>query len=333
MIELLTDQTESDAAFHIWVDAMLSRGRKQGYGWALEPSGLIFTNYGSAPPGVIKDQVMLGHDADMGDGTVKIVRPKTATNGKGKQTVIGRDKVGNLILLREGSLERNNVSRLIKQDFATLTGLVPQPVVVRGARSSRHWYVVAHLAHSKKRIVEETNRFTLACIDARQTAGGGRKEPQPEQPAYSFGVDEKYGVVTRTTKGGKKQVKLLQGAVFEALRVRLGAALTKPKGDGYEVDGLLEAANMLIEIKTGSFAKHCYEGVGQLKLYPSLIGLKPGLTPALLLPDSRPLRPGMASALRGADIKVFTYSFGEVGEKPQIKFSKPFLAACKLESG
>jgi hypothetical protein len=44
----------------------------------------------------------------------------------------------------------------------------------------------------------------------------------------------------------------------------------------------------LIEIKTGVYARDVYEAVGQLKLYPSLIGLDAGLDPVCSCPTHKP---------------------------------------------
>jgi hypothetical protein len=328
VIELLTDQTQSDAAFRLWVDAMLAASRYEGTGWLLNRGGMFFTNYGQAPAGEIDDQVMLGHDTETRDGTVKIVRPDVGQGDRGKLTTIGRSDSGALILLRVGWLQPNNVSRLIKADFSELTGLRPVAISVGGKRSKRHWFVVADLSKSRQMIVDQTAAFTLACIRARTAAGGGAV-PVPESNPYSLGLDEKGRVIEVERKGGKAAVRLLQGYVFKELRKRLGEALTKPKANGYAVDGMFEAADLLVEIKTGTFAKHCYEGVGQLMLYPSLIGLRPDLKRALLLPGTPPLRAVMAQALHDAGVEVYTYEVGDVGKKPKIKFVGEFLAACR----
>lgn len=333
MIDLLTSQEECDAGFQKWVDALLSRGQFQGSGWSLDPAGLYFTNYGQSARGTIGDQVMLGHDTNTGDGTVKIVRPTAAKGDRGALTTIGRDARGGMLLLREGRLKPNNVSRDIRGDFAALSGLAPIPVRADGKPSKRQWYVVADLSKGGKAIVDQTNDFTLACVRARSLAGGGRKGVEREPTPYSLGLDEKYRVIIVNRKGGRRQVKALQGAVFEALRKRFGDTLIKPRNNGYEVDGLFSAASLLVEIKTGTFAKHCCEGTGQLKLYPTLVGLDRQLRLALLIPDRPPLRPVMARALHEAGVEVYTYGVGELGKKPKITFSPAFLSACEPIAG
>ena len=104
--------------------------------------------------------------------------------------------------------------------------------------------------------------------------------------------------------------------------------LTIPTANGYAVDGMIASANALVEIKTGTFAHHCYEAAGQLALYPSLIGLDRNLAKVALLPERPPLRPVMAGALSQAGVEVFTYAVRGKGTNPVIEFTKAFLACC-----
>lgn len=330
MIELLESQAECDAAFRRWVDAMMGGCELGPAGWIHEGSGLVFTNYGHGAPGVVEDEVMLGVDVDTGDATVKIVRPAASKGDKGKLTVAGRDGDGRLVLLREGWLRPNNVSREIRSDFAALSGLTSEPVTVKGTPSRREWFRVADLDGPAEAIVGQTIDLALGCVRARARAGGGKEPPASTKP-YSLGLDEKGRVMIVTRRGGTARVRALQGYVYEALRKLLGDALTKPTANGYAVDGMAEAANLLIEIKTGAFAHHCYEGVGQLKLYPSLVGLPAALEPVLLLPDTMALKPVMAGAIREAGVEVYTYSVGGAGAKPRIAFSPAFLARCGVQ--
>ena len=179
--------------------------------------------------------------------------------------MVGRDDAGRLVLLREGRLTKNHISRLIKDnDFTTLTGLIEVPVFFSGTRSERHWFVVADLDDAPHKIVATTVGFALACIRARSRAGGG--EPRKPDTPYSYGMDETGGIIEVTKVGGTTQVLRLQGHVFEQLKKAVGPELTKPKRDGFCVDGMVEAANLLIEIKTGLSAHSMYEAVGQLLL-------------------------------------------------------------------
>ncbi|KQS49506.1 hypothetical protein [Sphingomonas sp. Leaf198] len=331
-IELLTTQVQANAAFRLWVDAMVAHSTLRDEGWWIDGSGLLFTNYGHGAHGVVENQLMLGVDAQTGDCTVKIVCPDVSQGDRGKLTTVGRDDDGRLVLLREGWLKRNNISPAIRADFEALSGLAPVPVRVGGIVSKRRWYVVAELDGATKDIVRQTTAFTLACVRARSAAAGrepatGTAAPVEPKP-YGFGLDEKGRIVIVTRQGGTSKVRALQGYVFEALRKQLGEELTKPTANGYAVDGMVASVNALIEIKTGTFAHHCYEAVGQLALYPSLIGLDRNLAKVALLPDTPPLRPAMAGALSEAGVEVFTYAVRGKGKKPIIEFTKAFLSRC-----
>ncbi len=308
---------------------MLGGGSLRGYGWIIEGKGIVFTNYGHGDPGTITNQVMLGADSSFGSGIVKIVQPDTFKADKGKLTVIGRDE-GRLLLLREGWLRKNALSREIRSEFAFLSELSPVPVTVSGVTSKRQWFVVADLSASPAEIVEQTATFALACANARLRAGGGKTEAAKEEP-YSLGMDEKGRVVLVERHGRNSEVCALQGYVWEALKQQIGEKLTKPTRGGFAVDGMIKAANLLIEIKTGIVAHDLYEAVGQLKLYPFLIGLDPGLEPVMLLPDTDPLKPDMAAALDAATVKIYTYSVGRGSRKPVITFSEKFLKRCKMQ--
>ncbi|HEY8566971.1 MAG TPA: hypothetical protein VIL65_15850 [Beijerinckiaceae bacterium] len=233
-----------------------------------------------------------------------------------------------MVLLREGRLQKNRLSRLIIDDFVSLSGLTPVPVTVSGKLSKRQWFIVADLDASSAEIVAQTSRFVRACAKARTQAGGGDAGVIDEE-AVGYALDEKGHVYEVHMPGGTKQVRALQGYVWEALKARLGKRLTKPAKNGYAVDGFVEEANLLIEIKTGVFAKDVYEAVGQLKLYPFLIGLKPAPRAVLLLPDA-PLRPELSEAVRQAEVDIHTYSVGDVGEKPEVAFSDDFLRRCGI---
>jgi hypothetical protein len=328
MIKLLAGQAESDRAFRRWTDIIVRGSTEKAYGWVIEGRGVVFTNYGHGDPGTIEDQVMLGADLESGNGIVKIVRPETARGGKGKLTVIGRDEKGNLILLRAGQLQKNALSRLIKDDFASLSGLTEIPVSASDTKSPRKWFIVGNLNATPAEIVAQAAQFTLACARARSKASGGEEQSSKKQ-SYGYGMDEKGRIVKVTRTGGSAEICTLQGYVFEELRKKVGKNLSKPKKNGFSVDCMIEAASLLIEIKTTVFAHDIYEAVGQLRLYPSLIGLPSGLKPILLIPDQPALKPNMATALHEDGIEVYTYSIRSGARKPKITFPDVLLELCK----
>ncbi|RJF84720.1 hypothetical protein D3877_09510 [Azospirillum cavernae] len=328
MIELLNDQHQSDHAFRRWVNALLKESTKAESGWVIEGTGVVFSNYGHGEPDTIEDQVMLGVDASLNNGVVKLVKPDTAKQDKGKLTVIGRDDAGRYVLLREGWLKPNSLSEEVREEFQALSGLTPVPVLAGGKVSKRQWYVVAYIDADSATLVKQTVAFAVGCTQARTKAGGGQnKKPSDDEP-YSLGLDEKGLIKKVTTKGVTKEVEALQGYVWEALKKILGPALIKPGKSGYEADAVLLDAKLLIEIKTGVAAHNIYEAVGQLMLYPSLITLPNDLRKIILVPAKPDLRPSMAAALAKAQIEVHRYLVGREGKAPKIAFTEAFIKRC-----
>ncbi len=336
-MEIVSDQRACDAAFRQWADTLIANSRLTDDGWVIEGKGVLFTNYGHGERGKIKDEVMLGYDPDTDRSTVKIVRPKAARHDKGPATVLATGDDGRRYLLREGRLTPNRISgaEFIIDTFAELTGLTEVPIMIDGARSKRQWFVVADLGASPREIVEQAADFSIACLRARVLTGGIREsEPQDQddEERPSYGLDEKGRITTRTRPGGTVEVRELQGYVHKALKKIVGEALRKPKRKGYCVDGMVEGSNLLIEVKTSTSAHSIYEGVGQLNLYPSLIGIKGQPERALLIPDRRPLKPVMVAALDAANISVFTYSIDDRGKKPRITFPDALIERCRLRT-
>lgn len=329
MIKLLTSQAESDRQYTRWASALLSASSEVAGGWVIDGTGISFSNYGNAPPGQIRDSVMLGVDRSLGTGVVKVVRPDVAQKDKGKLTAIAKDQNGRTLLLRQGWLQKNPLSRAIRNDFDALSGLVP---ILRtpGRGTPRDWYVVADLSGTDDTVVGDTVAFANACALARSKAGGAAAETRPED-SYRLGLDEKGAIRKVTITGGDREVVALQGFVWEALQKRLGGRMTKPGRHGYEADAMIEAAGLLIEIKTGVSAHDVYEAVGQLSIYPHLLKLPGELRRVLLVPDNPRLRPQLAGALAAVDIEVHFYSVEASGKKPRIGFSSDFLSCCAQE--
>lgn len=328
MIRLLEDQAESDRLFRRWVDALVDGSTEYEAGWVIEGTGIAFTNDRHGRPGTIENKVLLGIDTSVGKGVVTIVQPEVSKGDKGKLTAIGRNKQGSHLLLRQGWLKANPISREIRKDFAHLTGLTPVAVTTSDKPSSRDWYVVADLSATKGEVLKATTSFAIACSLGRSKAGGGTAKPA-ENDAYRIGLDEKGRTKQVAITGGTKDVEEMQGHVWAELKKLIGSALTKPANHGYAVDAMIESANLLIEIKTGVSAQDVYEAVGQLALYPSLIKLPAGLKPVLLAPDRPLLRPQMAAALEAEGIAVYFYSIGRMGKEPTITFSPEFLKRCQ----
>lgn len=331
-MQIVSNQDECSAAFRLWADTLIKNTTRTEDGWVIQGSGVFFTNYGHGDPGEITNQVMLGYDPDTKSSTVKIVQPNAAKRDKGPVTVLAIDDTGQRYLLREGRLTANRVSNFVIDQFAKLSGLTEVPLMVAGQRSNRHWYVVANLDAQPADIVTQTADFSNACAHARTLAGGGKQaidEEDEGEKRPTYGMDEEGRITTRTHPGGSIKVRELQGYVYKALKKIVGDDLRKPKRNGYCVDGMIEPANLLIEIKTGTSAHCIYEAVGQLQLYPRLIGILDAPEPALLIPDQRPLKPAMVAALADANISVFTYRIDDSGKKPRITFPDALIERCQ----
>jgi hypothetical protein len=329
MIHLLTEQDEANLAFRHWADAMLDGGLPIDRGWRVEGTGVAFSNYGHGAPGTIDNEIMLGTDQGVRDGVVKIVRPKVSQTDKGKLTVIGRSDDGRLLLMREGWLKANRISDVVRPRFKALSGLEPERVSVGGRASERDWYIVADLDADSADIVAQTVSFVHACARARAKTGVKGTPAKQEEASYRLGLDEKGRIKKVKVTGATHEVEDLQGYVWEELKRQLGEAFQKPGRKGYAADGMLVAANLLIEIKTGVSPRDVYEAVGQLALYPSLIALPAGLDPVLLVPEVPSLRPQLAAALNTVEVEVQFYSVGRVGAQPSITFPAAFLARCR----
>lgn len=326
MIELLTDQSECDKAFRDWAKTLINGSFEQSYGWLIRGTSIAFTNYGHGEPGSISTQVMLGADIKSNSNIVKIVNPDASQGDKGKLTVVGRDEDGRIYLLREGWLKPNKLSRDIRSEFSSLSGINPVPLMTKNGVSKREWYIVADLTLSPLQIVRQTVSFTLACARARAKAGGGAS-PVNDQP-YRLGADEKGHTVKIVLPGGKAEVIKLQGYVWTELQTIIGSDFIKPQNSSFSVDGYIQSLDMLIEIKTGVYAHDIYEAVGQLYLYPSLIGISQNTKRVLLIPDNPPMNAMLSAALRAASIEVFTYCVKSGADKPAIVFSDAFLMRC-----
>lgn len=327
MVELVTTASVTDRAFRLWADAIVSQSEFDGRHWRMPGTGLVFSNYGHGGRGVIGDQVMLGVDPERGTGIVKVVRPDPTALDKGRLTVIARDAAGQLLILREGWLKPNRLSGEVRAKFTAFSRISPVTVNVDGNLSDRHWYLVANLSEKPSLILKRTGEFVAACARARGRAGGG-KSVATKGAGRSFGL-EKGKIVKVIRHGGEAEVVALQGFVWEALAKELGAALTKPGRGGYEVDGLLDQMGILIEIKTGVSPSDLYEAVGQLRLYPSIVGLKSDLARICLIPAEPVISPVLAAAVVEDGAEIHTYTVGGVGQRPKIAFSLDFLKRCR----
>ncbi|UYT54159.1 hypothetical protein OHI65_07200 [Brucella sp. MAB-22] len=332
MLEIVTDQNICDAVYQNWVSAIKKNSTNTEKNvWLMHDRTVLFGNYGHGDPGQIEDQVMFGSYPDIKNGIVKIVRPVGSGLDRHKLTIVAKDKMGNRLLLREGRLHKNALSHLIVGDeFERFSKLRPLEVLVEGGLSKRKYYLVANIDSSEANIIKTTVDFALGCTLARLASS--TPVNYITDNSYHLGADETGSVTVVDQPGWSKEVCRLQGFVWQALNACLNGKLLKPQRNGFAVDAIYPEANLLIEIKTSSSMSSVYEAVGQLSLYPHIIGLEKQLKPVLLIPEEPPMRDIAIEAVNKAGILVHTYSVKPTNKsEPIIAISEKFISYCRTQ--
>jgi hypothetical protein len=85
---------------------------------------------------------------------------------------------------------------------------------------------------------------------------------------------------------------------------------------------------LLLEIKTDTTATDVYTGIGQLILYPKLLGWLSGHRRVLLLPRS-PREP-LIAAVGECGVELHSYDLQQDGKQVRVTFSPQFLQLCDL---
>lgn len=204
-------------------------------------------------------------------------------------------------------------------------------VKVDGQRSVwRKWFKVADLSQTPDEIAAQTVEFVTACAIARYSNVDFAEKKLAG--SFSLGLSEKGKTYTANYVVGSREVLALHGFVWEALKRKLGDRLEKRGANGYEIDGIVQDANLLIEIKTGITAYDFYTAVGQLALYPHLIGLPSDMRSILLVPDLAEVSEPMMQALQQRGVELFTYSVDFKVAKPKVTFSASLLQRCRADT-
>lgn len=330
MIEIVTNQLEIDSAYFYWVKQLVEASSIRGRFWWINNTSISFNNYGHGEVGQIRNQVVFGLRSDPSNNIVKISLPNGSRGEDGPHTIVGRDAKGSLVILRAGRLNSNNISDAIADDFEKRTNLIPVELTLNGRHSKKKWFKVADLSGTADEIIVQTVAFVTSCATARYNNPGTVESRLAE--TFSLGFGEKGKTYIANYLVGSREVLALHGFVWEALKKNLGDRLEKIGANGFELDGIVRNANLLIEIKTGITPYDLYTAVGQLALYPHLIGLPSDMTPILLVPDLVDVSSHMKRALRQHGVELFTYSVDFTTEKPNVTFSTRFLSRCRADT-
>lgn len=232
-------------------------------------------------------------------------------------------------------------ANIVEAQFLAASGLQPVAVEARGEDASRKWLLVADLDAPAAEIRRSTGRFVHYCALVRSSfavaASGAQAAPPAavETPWYVRVAPDEVGgtyIIGARDEISERLVERKHGLVSMRLREKLGASIVFRKLQhplGFEIDGevLREGAPpLLLEIKTNSSAASIHAGIGQLHLYSRLI---PGLInhDLVLLVPKLP-EPEVVKAIRGAGIKLHSYSFCDLETGGDIVFSDAFIELC-----
>lgn len=328
-LTLLDDLAELDKAWERWIGALATGSRLQTRKrrWLLAESVLYLQSPSDKRENVT--DVSLGIRTTGEPWAVEINAPKAAADANGTASV-ARDAVGALFLVRQGRLRPNKDSdgEILEDRFGALSGLTPIPVTGGGTPKTREWYIVAALDADEAEIRRQTGDFVHACALARSRSKGATAAPAT-MPSL-FAGPETGGKFTRKAMAARPSMEFWKGhgEVSRALAARLETmdlVMHRPRHDaGYEVDGFVDApaGPVLIEIKRGVSASDVYEGVGQLVLYPEMLGLKKHRQ-VLLLPAAPSTT--LVDAARKCGITVHSYDYREEGDTVTVEFPTDFL--------
>lgn len=244
---------------------------------------------------------------------------------------VATDERGRLILVRQGFLRGNRISDEVKPElFIERTGLTPVEMEGEGAR--RRWFYVADLEASPEHVRSETAAFVRMLEVARGVVSTIGDNDRRE------GNDEVGGTYRRGPMTFEERlVERRQGNVWLALKQAIegdGRRVVPVRNSiGHSIDAEivgLKGKPLLVEIKTDVSSASLQTGIGQLHLYPELIGGLGTHRRILLLPDYPPLR--VRQAIERCHVEVHRYHLVEKGELESgaIVFSAEFLDLCEV---
>lgn len=251
-------------------------------------------------------------------------------------TVVGTDRQGRRYILRQGDLHASpSKQRIGAAEFRRRTGLTPVETRIAGRSTNKEWHVVARVdGPTAEAIVRSTAAFVRRCWNARMF---GRQAAEDQaRLARLFGQPERGGWYDIDPALMPTRVLRIQGYVSECLADILSEfdiELAKPRhAANYEVDGTIDAPRgpLLIEIKTGVTAADVYCGVGQLTIYPVVLGGLDDHAKILLLPGS-PTH-ALTQALRACGVELHRYDLKRGRRTAAATFTAEFLRRCGVSA-
>jgi hypothetical protein len=322
-IHLVADHNGTLAAFNQWHMALLDGAIENGNNFRLRRTDVWFRQLRSND-GRLHLEFWVGETEQ--SAAVQINAPSAPGTANGLSG-IGQDSHLRRFLLRQGSLNKNNVSgRINENDFALRTGIETVPVTGIEKVVRRQWHIVTPIDNvTSGEIQAATAHFVERCWDAR------RWDPNGE---YERGITN---LLRRGERGGSYQVTpnltpyevhLIQGEVWLAL-----SKIVEPNNIpmrkerhalGYEVDAVIGEGpgQILLEIKTSTSAADIYCGVGQLSIYPRLMNFLITFPRILLVPDN-PIPAPLIKAVQDCKVRLHRYRRESVAG---VIFSRGFLA-------
>jgi len=270
---------------------------------------------------------------------VQINRPSGSTQ---IATRVAKDANGLKYILRRAELRKPETGTIDRDAFLELTGLPAVELRRSEGRVEENWVVVARIdGRAPAQIRSDTVRFVRRCWRARLEAGDG--ETKRRLTSLGLGETTEHGGETggwqqRTSNQSDREVEQTHGFVYESLKAVVGqmngAQLRHPGRGGYRADAVIELPDdrrVLVEIKTDITARDIQCGVGQLMLYPQILG-EVFTARVLLVPGGAPKFAAWQETLSAIKIDLHDYILDRRNKVPVAAFSPAFLELCGLST-
>ena len=278
-------QKKIERSYHRWSQAILNSPIPNENGMRLRRNGL---------------NVMLAPTGD-DESSLSVQFPGTNAN---KRTAIGVGGQFGFLLCQS---YKGGLGGGIR---SPLDGLEQVHLRIEGPKN-RKWHVVADLNQEPEDIALQTTRTALIWVGRHVAPLPQRKDgAEMLNTGPAEGAAEKRGVIVRTARDvqvfDKRHAEVWNYLKKEA--EKRGLTCKKSKGNGFETDIVVcsKARSVLLEIKISAAKADIYCAIGQLTVYPRVIGGLGKCCRVLLVPE----KPASAllPILKELGIVVVTYS-------------------------